>query len=80
MHVTAAEDEKSQTLTRDITLFFRAGGLYRRSDEHHLLRLYEPQAVAQGLMDAGFEVRHLHAYGQTRLGPGWSGFQARKVG
>jgi len=72
----------SPTLTRDITLFRRSeDGRYARSDEHHVLALYEPDQVGGLLEAAGFEVvrRPSYAATATRSTPpaGWTVFVAR---
>jgi len=73
--VIAAKRERGDLLVRDITVFRRvdevAGGHYRRSDEQHVLRLYEPAVVEQALADAGFRVDRLADRGQ-----GWAVFAA----
>jgi len=49
--------EEGTTLDRFITIFARNDdGTYRRTDEHHVLRLYEPAEVEAVLRDAGFTV------------------------
>jgi SAM-dependent methyltransferase len=69
-------EERDGSLERRITLFTREeDGAYRRSDERHLLRLYEPRDVVAALDRAGFDTE-LHPYypapsGQERPLPGW---------
>jgi SAM-dependent methyltransferase len=75
-------DEHDDMLDRRIVVFRRTkDGLYRRADEHHVCRLYEPAAVERALRDAGFVVEQLAGYGPsaTRSTPvsGWSVFVAR---
>ncbi len=83
-----AADEHDHTLERRIVVFRRApspegkgGGLYRRTDEHHVLRLYDPGDVEHVLRDAGFVVERRAGYGPsaTRSTPasGWAVFVAR---
>lgn len=69
--------ERGRTLTRSHTLFRKAGSTYRRSDEEHVLRLYDPAEVAERLRRAGFRVRRLRGYGDLRF-PGWTAFLATK--
>lgn len=73
----AAEDAEAGTLTRRITTFTRAGRAWRRSDEQHVLRLYDPDEVLADLGAAGFEARRLRGYGSAlRFPRGWAGFAA----
>jgi SAM-dependent methyltransferase len=83
-----ATDEHDHTLDRRIVVFRRTppsggagAGLYRRTDEHHVLRLYEPVEVERVLRAAGFSVERLAGYGPsaTRSTPasGWAVFRAR---
>jgi SAM-dependent methyltransferase len=77
-------DELDDTLDRRIVVFRRTkDGLYRRVDEHHVCRLYEPAAVEGALHDAGFVIEQLAGYAPsaTRSTPasGWSVFVARAV-
>ena len=66
MHLKTQEDESRSTLTREIVLFFRTGTSYRRSDEHHVLRLYQRDPVMKLLRDAGFRVKPRRGYGDVR--------------
>lgn len=79
----ACESGDGQTLRRDITLFREAeGGLYRRSDERHILRLYEPGRVTKALRRAGFEVEvrdRYEATSRSRQPSGWHIFVATKA-
>lgn len=68
------------TLERTMVLFEREGGLYRRTDEVHRLRLYDPAQIDALLRDAGFEVTVLDGYGSLPLSDGWVAFLARRTG
>lgn len=75
-------DERGSTLDRRIVVFRRThDGLYRRTDERHVLRLYDPDDVGRVLVDAGFAVERRAGYATTatRSTPsqGWSVFVAR---
>jgi SAM-dependent methyltransferase len=73
------EDAAGAVLDRRITVFRRVDdGHWRRSDEHHRLRLVPPAAVAGALRAAGFRVRSMRRYGDLELEPGWTAFVARK--
>jgi SAM-dependent methyltransferase len=69
--------EHDATLERTITIFRRDGDRYRRVDEHHVLRLYEPGAVRHALEEAGFTVEVRAGYGGPDAFPGWHVFVAR---
>jgi SAM-dependent methyltransferase len=75
----AREDADDHTLTRRISTFRRVGDLYRRADEVHRLRLYEPRELTTALRDAGFRVRTVCDYGKTTFPPGYAGFVAQKA-
>jgi SAM-dependent methyltransferase len=77
MHLRTEEDPAGTVLTRDITLFFRTGTSYRRSDESHVLHLYKAPVVTGLLQEAGFKVRRLRGYGELRF-RGLPAFLARK--
>jgi hypothetical protein len=63
------ESADHSTLDRRITIFRTSGksgdGAYRRTDEHHVLRLYEPATLIEVLRGAGFEAELLASYGST---------------
>lgn len=62
---------------------FTGPGSYRRTDERHVLRLFEPDAVVADLVAAGLAVEVLDGYPADRPvtpPPGWSVFLARKPG
>lgn len=79
--------EEGDRLDRRIVVFRRTPGderdgpVYRRTDEHHVLRLYEPDAVVRALVDAGFSVERRPGYAAaaSRSTPaeGWAVFVAR---
>jgi SAM-dependent methyltransferase len=74
-------NEGEDTLDRRIVVFRRTkDGTYRRTDEHHVLRLYEPGGVVDILRYAGFRVEQRPGYGlsATRSTPaeGWAVFAA----
>jgi SAM-dependent methyltransferase len=76
--VKAEEDPTNHVLTRRLTSFRKWGSAYRRSDEVHRLRLFDPGELQGDLATAGFEVRRLRAFGQVRFQSGHMGFAARK--
>lgn len=76
--LTTNEDRKTQTLTREMTVFRRVGRAYRRSREVHRLRLYRPRDIARQLRAVGFRVRHETGYGNAHRWPGIKVLVARK--
>jgi SAM-dependent methyltransferase len=83
LYMEARENTAEQILDRRITIFRRTGpDTYRRTDERHLLRLYEPEAVVAALEEVGLRARVLGGYPAEKRPspPGWSVFLARKPG
>lgn len=79
----AEESADSTTLDRRITIFTMTDdGTYRRTDEHHVLRLYDPAEVTATLERAGFDVavrdRYVANPAPTTPPGGWHVFVARK--
>lgn len=86
LNMQAEESVDHTTLDRRITIFRKTDepgtGRYRRSDEHHVLRLYEPGAVLDTLARAGFEATVSDAYGSSSTSTpagGWTVVIARPV-
>jgi SAM-dependent methyltransferase len=81
LFMDAREDRATRTLTRHITVYARDGGpdTYRRTDEVHLLHLYEPEEVVRAVERAGFAVVVRRGYGRVRLGPGHHVYVATRV-
>ncbi|MER7007506.1 class I SAM-dependent methyltransferase [Dactylosporangium sp. NPDC000555] len=76
--LVAATTVDTDTLTRRITLFRRSGDTWRRTDEQHVVRLYEPATVLRGLTAAGFHARTFHEYGDSPFPAGLVGYHALK--
>lgn len=76
--VEKEEDADQKILTRRISTFRRTGEYYRRSDEVHRQRLYEPSEIAGELRGVGFEVQTSRSYGRYRLPEAHTAFVARK--
>lgn len=79
----AEESADSTTLDRRITIFTMTDdGTYRRTDEHHVLRLYDADTLAAALRGAGFDVSVLDRYvddpAPTTPPGGWHVFVARR--
>jgi len=78
LSMRAEESEDGSTLDRRITIFQReANGTYRRIDEHHVLRLYEADAIEEVIRSHGFEVAVSDDYVPDRKPlVGWKVFRA----
>lgn len=77
--LTMRAAEAGDRLTRRITLFRRVGDRYRRSDETHVLRLYDLDRVPAQLVATGFSaVRRMGGWGRVAFTPGWAGFVAQR--
>jgi len=72
------EDAGRGTMERRIVSFRRVGEHYRRTDEVHRVRLYDPEELAAELERAGFRVRTMRAYGDLPLERGHTAFVAHK--
>jgi hypothetical protein len=72
------EDVERGTMERRIVSFRKAGEHYRRDDEVHRVRLYDPSELSAELEQAGFRVRTMRSYGAHPLSEGHAAFVARK--
>jgi SAM-dependent methyltransferase len=72
------EDAERGTMERRIVSFRKVGEYYRRIDEVHRVRLYDPSELAAELERAGFRVRTMRAYGDLALEEGHTAFFAQK--
>jgi SAM-dependent methyltransferase len=72
------EDVERGTMERRIVSFRKAGEYYRRDDEVHRVRLYDPSGLSAELERAGFRVRTMRSYGGLPLSEGHAAFVARK--
>jgi SAM-dependent methyltransferase len=73
-----AVSEADGNLTRRIAIFRRHGKYWRRTDEHHVQRIFTRAEVMGALRRAGFAVRTLDAYGDQKMLPRRLAFFARK--
>jgi SAM-dependent methyltransferase len=76
-------EEKGDRSDRFITIFRRGeDGRYVRSDEHHVLRLYEPEDAAEALRRAGLDADVMDDYVSVPPHlpqiPGWKVIRGRK--
>ncbi len=72
------EDPERSTMERRIVGFRKVGDYYRRVDEVHRVRLYDPSGLSAELEGAGFRVRTMRSYGDLPLSEGHAAFVARK--
>ncbi|HEY6582823.1 MAG TPA: class I SAM-dependent methyltransferase [Rubrobacter sp.] len=72
------EDPGRGTMERRIVSFRKVGEHYRRIDEVHRVRLYEPPELAAELQRAGFRIWTMRSYGDLPLSEGHTAFVAHK--
>ena len=72
------EDHERGTMERRIVSFRKVGEHYRRTDEVHRVRLYDPSELAAELERAGFRVRMMRSYGDLPLSEGHAAFVTHK--
>ena len=72
------EDAGKGTVERRIVSFRKVGEHYRRNEEVHRVRLYEPPQLSAELEMAGFLVITMRSYGDLPLEEGHTAFVARK--
>ncbi|HYQ84101.1 MAG TPA: class I SAM-dependent methyltransferase [Rubrobacter sp.] len=72
------EDAERGTMERRIVSFRKAGECYRRDEEVHRVRLYDPGELSAELEQAGFQVRTMRSYGGHRLPERHAAFVARR--
>ena len=72
------EDVEWGTMERRIVSFRKVGELYRRDEEVHRVRLYDPTMLSTELERAGFQVRTMRSYGDLPLSEGHTAFVARR--
>lgn len=72
------EDRTQQILTRRIITLRRIGDLYRRTEEVHRQRLFNPTVLTEILSQIGFRVETMDRYGAFSLPPARVAFVAYK--
>jgi SAM-dependent methyltransferase len=72
------EDPELGTMERRIVSFRKVGEHYRRIDELHRVRLYDPSELAANLERSGFRVGTMRSYGELPLSEGHTAFVAHK--
>jgi SAM-dependent methyltransferase len=76
--VDVSEDLAAARLTRSISVFTREPDCYRRSDEVHVLRVYDDVQIERALSAAGMSFLRSDAYGAFALGPRRAAFVAAR--
>jgi SAM-dependent methyltransferase len=72
------EDAGRGTMERRIVSFRKVGEHYRRIDEVHRVRLYDPLELSRELERADFRVKAMRSYGDLPLDEGHMAFVASK--
>jgi SAM-dependent methyltransferase len=72
------EDAGRGTMERRIVSFRKVGEHYRRIDEVHRVRLYDPSELSRELERAHFRVKAMRSYGDLPLDEGHTAFVASK--
>jgi SAM-dependent methyltransferase len=72
------ENVERGTMERRIVSFRKVGKSYRRDDEVHRVRLYDPAELSAELERVGFRVRIMRSYGDFPLSESHAAFVARK--
>jgi SAM-dependent methyltransferase len=73
------EDRERGTMERRIVSFRKVGEHYRRDEEVHRVRLYDPEEVEAKLEEAGFEVTTMGGYGGYPFGENHAAFVGRRL-
>lgn len=76
--VQVSEDRARSMLARDITIMRRVDGAWRRTPEHHRVRLYRTDEITAWLEQAGFRVDTARRIGRHVLAPRRLAFAATK--
>ena len=76
--VIAIKDSDGERLTRRVLTFRKIDGSVRRSEEVHVMELYERKDVIRMLRDVGFDARTRQSYGARRLPRGHTVYVARR--
>ena len=77
--VETRESQSDRTLVRDIDVFRRIYGLYRRSHEVHTVRLFEVSKLCEQLASLGLTAETARSYGAYELPPRRHAFFARRL-
>jgi SAM-dependent methyltransferase len=77
--VETTEDQNARRLLRDIQVFRRVGGAYRRSQEVHQVRLFDISVLRRELAAYGFAIEISDSYGAQELPPRRQAFFATRL-
>jgi SAM-dependent methyltransferase len=77
--VETTEDQNERRLLRDIQVFRRVGGAYRRSQEVHQVRLFDISVLRRELAACGFAIEISDSYGAQALPPRRQAFFATRL-
>lgn len=77
--VEIEENKAARRLSRRITSFRKVGRWYRRGEEVHHCRLFEPAELLGRLREIGFRAARVRGYGQLRFSGSHFGVVARKA-
>lgn len=67
--VDVGEEPTTATLTRSIVVFSKQVDGYRRSEERHVVRIFDQRDVERAISDTGLSYEISNAYGDRALGP-----------
>jgi len=77
--VETTENQNHRSLIRDVQVFRRTGGAYRRSHELHRVRMFDASVLCNTLTACGFAVETSEAYGAQQLPPRRIAFFATRL-
>jgi SAM-dependent methyltransferase len=77
--VETTENQAARTLLRNIEVFRRLGGAYRRSREVHTIRLFDVATLQGQLASCGFTTETSASYGAQPLPPRRQAFFATRL-
>jgi len=78
--VETTEDQNQKTLLRNIEIFRRVDGLYRRGREVHRVRLFDVTRLCDELVSYGFRIETAQSYGTQPLPPRRHAIFATRIG
>lgn len=76
--IQCSEQQQPGQLKRNMTIFRQQGDQYRRTEEEHLVRVFNPEELLRMLTVAGFDAEETDHYGTYPLASRRLAFVARK--